>query len=292
MKRTLLLFGLAVSLASSALAQKVDETRSADPRGRIQIENPSGRLTIVGWDRDEIHVTGTLAQGARLDFDITAGQAAIEVDGEGHHHDSSRGSVLEVHVPKASRLDIDGAINTSIDVQGVEGRVSAETVNGNISVVGAATEVDVETVNGQVEVRGGPRRVRAESVNGDVLVEGASGDVEASTVNGALEIRGDSFERVRLEVVNGRVAFEGGLSSSAILEIEGVGGDIDLTVPGDVPADFSISSFNGDIDNAFGQKAERVSRWTEEKELSFSNGGGGAKVEIHTLNGNVRISKK
>jgi DUF4097 and DUF4098 domain-containing protein YvlB len=289
---TLLLTGA----ASIGLAQqRYDETKPAQPDGLVEIESGAGVIRVVGWERNEIQVSAETGRGDDIEFEVHGGRTSIDLENEEHWQGggSHSGATLEVRVPRGSRLEIDGSMNASVSVSGVAGRVSAEALNGDVTLEDVSGEVDAETVNGSVEIQGGAPWVRAESVNGRVVIRGASGAVEASTVNGRLEVTGGArFERARLEVVNGRILFEGELSPKALLEVESVAGDVELSLSSDVAADFRISSFSGEIDNDFGQQAERTSRWTTEKELSFVQGGGGAKVEVHTLSGDIRLRKR
>ena len=155
----------------------------------------------------------------------------------------------------------------------------AETVNGGITVSGATKDVDVQTVNGAVEVSGSGGRVHAESVNGQVTVKDASGEVDASTVNGVLAVIGGSFERARLETVSGELRFEGSLVKNATLDAETVSGGVDMALPAGISADFSITTFSGSVDNELGPPAQKSSKWTPEKELSFSTGTGRGQGE-------------
>jgi DUF4097 and DUF4098 domain-containing protein YvlB len=67
---------------------------------------------------------------------------------------------------------------------------------------------------------------------------------------------------------------------------------VELALPANVSADFSISSFSGEIENELGPPARKASRWTSEKELSFTTGSGGAKVTVETLSGDIRLRKR
>lgn len=278
--------------ASNALAWaggRVEERRPAAPDGIVKIENASGSIKVVGWDREEIEVTGTLGRGAEgLAFEVHGRRARIEVDTRGNPHGVH--SELEIRVPARSRLDVE-SFSAPISVSAVKGHVKAESVNGSITVAGGS-EADVSTVNGEVEVSCPCTRVRAETVNGGVTIRGASGDVEASTVNGTLVVEGGSFERAQLETVNGGIRFQGDLDAKATLDIESVGGSVELVLPAKVSADFTLSTFSGDIVNDLGPAAHRTSRWTSEKELSFSTGSGAAKVTVTTLSGDIRLRKR
>jgi DUF4097 and DUF4098 domain-containing protein YvlB len=281
---------LLVAPALGAGGERVDVRRAAAPDGVVVVDGAGGALRIVGWDKPEVHVTGTLGEGAEgLDLGGTAKRIRIDVETEGNPH--SVRSDLEIRVPAGSRIEVD-AMSADITVQDVTGTVAAETVAGSIAVTGTAREVTLESVNGGVEVACACTRAHVESVNGPVSVKGARGEVEASTVNGALTVTGGSFERARLETVNGRILFEGELATHASLEVESVGGSVELRLPAGTDADFTLSTFSGSIRNAWGSEGTRTSKFTREQEQSFTAGSGGATVTIQTLSGDVVLTKR
>jgi DUF4097 and DUF4098 domain-containing protein YvlB len=122
-----------------------------------------------------------------------------------------------------------------------------------------------------------------------VWVSGFAGELEAESVSGDVTIEDGSFERVYFETVNGDLNFSGRLLSGGRIGAESVNGDVELDFDGDVSASFDIETFNGDIDNCFGPKPERTSRYAPGLELSFSEGDGDGRVVIETLNGAVSI---
>jgi DUF4097 and DUF4098 domain-containing protein YvlB len=290
MKRVfvLLILGLAAAPATAQMA--VDQRRTAEPDGLVEIDNPAGSIHVVGWDKNEVVVTGTLGRhAAGLEFQGGAHRTTISVETEGNPHGVK--SDLNIQVPAGSRLEIEGFAAT-IRIEGVNGPVKAETVNGTIVMTGGSKEVELQSVNGSVEVTSPATRVHAEAVNGSVTVRDASGEVDASTVNGTLTVMGGTFTRAQLETVSGQIVFTGALGKGATLSAETVSGSVDLSLPASVSADFSISSFSGDIENELGPPPKKASRWTSEKELSFTSGSGGAKVSVETLSGSIRLRKR
>jgi DUF4097 and DUF4098 domain-containing protein YvlB len=189
------------------------------------------------------------------------------------------------------------SFQATVDVEGVTGSVKAESVNSAITVTGAADEVRLESVNGGVSVRGRSARQHVESTNGPVDVTDPGADLEAGTVNGPLKVLGSAgLAHGRLESVNGRVTFEGRLASRGTLDVENVGGGVDLAITG--PADYHISTFNGAIVNEVGPPAQKAHDEDDDEdgpgpghELTFSVGTGGGRVSVSTLNGRVRILK-
>jgi len=140
-------------------------------------------------------------------------------------------------------------------------------------IVPANTRLDsVETVNGGVNISGVNGKVVAESVNGELDVRGLAGDVDLSTVNGSVEASFDRLgeqQRVKVETVNGRVT---------------------LYLPADADAEISADTLNGGINaNDFGLKTDKGFVGSD---LNGKVGNGGARVNIDTVNGAIKIRKK
>jgi len=291
MKRAALVLATVLAGPAWAFAQTpVDKTRPAAADGKVSIENMSGSVKVTGWDRAEVQVKGTVGSGGELSFDGSEKQTTIEVEAE-HGNPMGIKSDLEVFVPAGSSVSIEG-FQATISVAGVTGSVSAETVNGSITQTGAARGVELQSVNGAIELTKASGRLKAEAVNGTVTIRDASGELEASTVNGQLLVTGGSFERAALESVSGSVRFEAGISARATLSAQSVSGSVDLFLPAALGAEFTVSTFSGAITNELGPAAEKTSRWTPEKELSFTTGAGGARITVETLSGAINIHKK
>jgi DUF4097 and DUF4098 domain-containing protein YvlB len=255
----------------------------------VSIENMAGSVKLVGWDKAEVQVRGSVGDGGQLSFDGSGKRTHIEIEAD--YNPMGIKSDLEVFVPAGSSVAIEG-FQATISVTGVTGSVTAETVNGSITQAGAAKHVELQSVNGDIEVTKAAGRVKAEAVNGAVTVRDASGELEASTVHGKLHVLGGSFERAGLESVAGPVRFEAALSARAALSIETVSGSVELLLPGSIGAEFQVSSFSGRITNELGPPAEKHSKWTPETELRFTTGSGGARITVETLSGAIGIRKR
>jgi DUF4097 and DUF4098 domain-containing protein YvlB len=290
MKRMTLVLAAALAFPVALVAQtNVDQKRPAAPDANVSIENFAGSVKVTGWAKAEVAVKGTVGAGAELRLDGTDKEVSVEV--EAHGNPMGIKSDIEVFVPAASRVSIEG-FSASISVSDVSGTVSAETVNGSITQTGPAKEVQLQSVNGAVETTGPSGRIQAEAVNGPVTVRDAKGELEASTVNGKLTVSGGSFDRAHLETVAGAVRFEGSLTPKATLGVETVSGLAELFFPAGFAADFTITTFSGSIANELGPEAEKKGGFAPGSELRFTSAGGGARVNVETLSGAVQIRKK
>jgi len=290
MSRAALVLATVLAVPGWASAQTtVDQKRPAAHDGTVSIENMAGTIKVTGWDRAEVQVKGTIGAGGELSFEGTGKSVHIEIEAD--HNPMGIRSDLDIYVPAASAVEIEG-FQATITAIGVTGSVKAETVNGSITQSGAAKDVELQSVNGNVDVTKANGRVKAESVNGSVVLHDASGELEASTVHGKLHVIGGSWQRAEMESVAGTVRFEAAITPRATLSIETVSGAVQLLLPAGVGAEFAVSSFSGQISNELGPAAQKSGKWTPQAELNFTTGSGGARVTVETLSGAIEIRKR
>ena len=271
----------------------VDRTLEAAATATIEIENTSGEVTIRGWDREEVSVTGWLekdveelvVEGSRNSIVIE-----VEIPDRGGWRNREIDADLEIMVPKRARLDVE-TVSASIDVEEFDGRLDAESVSGSIEVSGALTQADLETVSGSIRLSSNNTRSSAESVSGSIRLKGVSGRVEGSTVSGRVEVQAGEIDRGDFESVSGSVSVECNLSREARLEAGSHSGNVTVILPANVSASFEATTFSGSIDNEFGPEAARTSKWVPSKSLEFTTGNGDAEVMLETFSGNLRIEK-
>ena len=283
---------LACLLSVTAFAEEVDRTVDASADGHVDISNISGSVTVAGWSRDAVEVTGTLGRNVEkliLERDGDKVFIKVKVPRKG-----GRGidSDLRISVPQNSSIDV-GTVSADIDVTDVTGEQGLHTVSGNVNTEHTGAEITAESVSGDVEVAGNNAdgEVSASTVSGNVTLFRVSGTVETGSVSGDVIVDEGSFTRATLETVTGEILFKAELREGGKLAVDTVNGDVDVDFVGDVSATFNIDTFNGGIRNCFGPKAERTSKYAPGWELEFEEGGGKGRVIISTLNGDVSICK-
>ena len=293
MKKTIIVTSLACLLTATAFAEEVDRTIDASSDGHVDVSNISGSVTVHGWTRDSVEVTGTLGRNVEeliLERDGDKVLIKVKVPRRG-----GRGieSDLRISVPQNSSLDV-GAVSADIDVSDITGEQSLHTVSGDVTSEYAGADMTAESVSGDVEISGNNAdgEVSASTVSGDVTLFRVSGKVEAESVSGDVIVDEGSFDRAELGTVNGEVIFQGELRDDGKLSVETINGSVEIDFIGDVSARFSVDTFNGGINNCFGPKAERTSKYAPGWELEFSEGDGSGRVDVSTMNGRVSICKK
>ncbi len=170
MKRLgLAVMALAAVAFPAAAQQKLDERRPASKDGVVEIDNVSGSVTVTGWDRDEVAVTGTLGRGSeRLEFTGGSGRTEVRVVLP-HFARHVDGSDLEIKVPGGSRVEVN-TVSAEIGVDLVAGPVRLESVSGRVKLGGSPREFEAKTVSGDIEITAAAAPGRASSVSGTIAL--------------------------------------------------------------------------------------------------------------------------
>jgi len=151
-----------------------------------------------------------------------------------------------------------------------------------------------------------PRRtsVKASLVNGgDVEIDGVTGEHELSNVNGDVIATNISGSAV-INSNNGDVqASFAQVDASKPMSFTSFNGDVDISLPASLAADFIVASQQGDVYTDFDVVSldDQVSgessgggrpRWRMQRTTSYSIGGGGTDIQFRTFNGDIMIRKR
>jgi len=279
-------------ISTVALAEDVNKRIDAAPDGVVSVSNIAGSIEIAGWSRNEVEVTGTLGKNVEeLIFERDGDEVEITVRAPRRHgHNIS--SKLFIKIPENSSIEVVG-VSADIDIQDVFGEQRLQSVSGDIESEVRESDVEMETVSGDVSAQGDDVAGHCElsSVSGDVDAQHLAGEVAASSVSGDVTLVNSSFERVRLETVNGDIIFESELVDDGSFNLETINGDLEIEFNDSISARFDIETFNGDINNCFGPEPVRTSKYAPGTELKFTEGDGDGRVTIKTLNGDLRLCK-
>lgn len=278
----LLVLSLFLAAPSAFGQQRLNERRPAAADGTIKITSALGSVRVLGWDRDTVAITGSLAASAEgLDFSTSDRETRIRVR-QRESAGALESSQLVVNVPRRSHV----AVRTSaadIEIRDVDGALDLESVSGNLRVSGHPRMVYAESAGGDVMVDAATKVIRAKSVNGDVTVSRALGYLEVSTVSGSARVQGRNVWEGEITSVSGDIHYAGDFDSGGSFYIESHSGAVELLLPAAVAADFDITTLRGgSLENDFAPADQR----------SFSTGGGGARVRIKSFKGAVTLRRQ
>ncbi len=292
MKLLILLLG-SFAFTTATASEDIDERQDADPNGDVEVSNISGEVHITGWDEDAIEITGELGSGVdRLDFIRDGKHTTIKVVYEKGRH-SRQSTDLYIKVPEASDLGVN-TVSADIEVGGVHGMQRLRSVSGDITSQIFEDDFEAKTVSGDLAVVGQNARtlLTLTTVSGDAEIADVSGEVEVTTVSGEIDIKAGVLSRARLKATNGELSIEGALEAGGRYDLSVVNGEVDVMLDDDANLDVDVETFNGDIDNCFGEKSARKSEYGPGRFLRFSRGDADRTVRIRAFNGDVDICSR
>lgn len=132
----------------------------------------------------------------------------------------------------------------------------------------------------------------------DVEVANFSGELEIQTLNDGVQLT-DITGPVVLDLVNGNINLVfSSVNQDSPMSIKTVNGDIDISFPAGSKASLALSSLHGDIYTDLDIKTNRDKKENGMRYIGGMNnisgtlGGGGVKMNITTINGNIYLRSK
>lgn len=251
----------------------------------VKIWIPAGSIRLIGWDRDSLHVEGTIGKGETFYFGGAGSGAKFGVD-EAPAGRVTQPARLTVYLPRGARVNV-RTVTASTEASDVSGWFN--TVSGGITVSGTAQEVQAEAIDGSISVTVTSPFVRARTGSGTLTVGGQIEDLVGSTVSGPLTITAAGLARGRFESVTGAIVIAAPIDRAASIDIDNHNGPVELRLPSTVAADFDLTSVAGSITNYFDKRPPTTGRQGRGQELSFFTDPKGARIVVRTFKGTITL---
>lgn len=278
---------LSAGVPTQGVAQSaIDTLLAVSGETRLEIHNLRGDVTIRTWERNAVRLEG---QGeAGRDMRIAPGGRVLQIHGLGWERGKQgRSGSYAFTVPTGMDLTIHG-MDTDVSIHGTRGRIEVGTIQGDIKVRGGRTLVHLQSVQGSVDLSGARGRIEAQSVNQPVRVTDVSGDLELTSVNGGVMMTAVDSRSVQATTVNGPVHYRGTIHADGSYSLSTHNGEIDLAVPEGTDASVDVSTFNGQLEAGFPISITEAQRG---KQFRFTLGSGGARIELQSFNGTIRLQR-
>lgn len=203
----------------------------------------------------DTEVSTTVASGSQTVRDV---RGPVKMD-------SASGSIRVDRIERMTQLM---TMSGSIDASNIADSIRASSASGSVTVSDIKGDVRINALSGTTQVIKPGGRVEADSASGSVQVQGATRDVKARAASGSVEVQGSP-------------------SSNSFWDLTTVSGVVQLGIPTDASFHLSAEAVSGQI------KAD-VPIIVEEQDkhsLRARVGNGGARVEVHTVSGEIRVRK-
>ena len=287
-----LMFALGLALGAGAV-QATDDDRPVDERrplkadARVEVSNVAGQITVETWDKNELHLTGSLSEQVEK-LEITGDASRLKIDVKLPRRSRNvDDTILHLKVPAGIALEAEG-VSADVTVRGIKGDVEAASVSGDVELVVGSKNIEAQSVSGDVTIDAPSAIVtRVESVSGDVTVRGVKGEVRGETVSGDIEVMAHTANRIELQSVSGSLELDGELAADADVEGKTMSGDIRLTLPRLPEASIELQTYSGEVEG--GDALTQAGGGSREEKEYWRKGSGSGRVRLHSFSGDIDL---
>ena len=271
------------TLATLALQQQTDTTIPVRAGARLEVSNFGGDITVKTWSRSAVRITADYSSRDRITIEATDQVVRVKSQGQ---RGPSRVVEYDITVPTWMGLALSG-VYTDISVDGAQGEVTAETVEGSVKVSGGAGTVSLKSVQGDVTLEKARGRIDLSSVNEGITATAVSGDIAAETVNGDITLTQIESANTEANTINGDITYDGTIQDGGRYRFATHDGDLRVSVPEKANVAVSVSTFNGDFNPCF---PVQLTGKTKHR-FTFTIGAGSARLELESFSGDIKICR-
>ena len=273
------------ALMALSLVQQTDTVIALNGATRLDIENSGGRISVTTWNRQEIRIQAEHSRRSVIEIRRRR-SGVISLEAESVRGGFSTIVDFELTVPASLDLSFEGW-STDVTIEGSDGQIDVETVQGDITILGGRGSITAETVMGEIHIEGANGVIEANSIAEDVRISNSSGEVYVETVGGSIILEGLSASIVEAGSVGGRVSFDGAVMDGGEYFFISHGGTVSITIPEASNASVTFASLHGSISSDFPGTPELESGTRN----TFTIGSGGADIEAETFGGRIVLRR-
>jgi DUF4097 and DUF4098 domain-containing protein YvlB len=274
------------ALMAVSMAPQTDTVFPLDGATLLAAEADGGTITITGWDRDEVRVQATHSSRTFVRVRRTRG-GTISID-----TDANRGPAgiaeFTISVPRGLALNLEG-MYTDIVVEGSNGTIEAETIEGDVTIRGGRGVVNASSATGEILIEGAEGQIEAETAAGDIRLLNVGGSAVAESAGGDITFENGRATAVDAGSTGGRLRYQGTFDPAGRYFFGSHGGSITLVVPEGVSATFNLATIHGSVTTNLNGTLERLEQGQRN---TLTIGGGGALVEAETFGGRIAVVRQ
>lgn len=279
-------------------ARKIFDSEAA----HVTVSGSSVLVKSEGNSSGRMNLSVTVPKSARVVVNASRGDVTAAGLGAGANVTAGHG---DIHLNT-----IDGSVQVHFSTD--KGDFSAHQINGDITADGRCNDLTLSEVKGQIALNGDIfGEAHMENLSGPIHLHTSVTDLQMGELPGDMTLNDDDLRvteakgAVRVithsknvdlgqiygdtyvEDRDGNISIEpAGVYSVEAKNMSGKG-DLDVTLPPNASASVSLHTHNGDIFSDYPSPSVEG----ESKSVTFQIGGGGAKINLTTDVGDVRIKK-
>jgi len=275
-----LALGAGVARAQSTL----DTTIAVRSGTRLSVHNYNGEVTIRGWNRSQIRITGEYDRG-RPEIEVTGSSVTLRTT----HRRGNDDVELSISVPQNTAIEVNG-MSVDVTIADVCGEVEVGTLNGDVNVR-CASDARINSVSGDValdDVRG---NADVNATSGSIEVRGVRGIASLHAVSGDIAMSGIEGTQVEAETVSGEVDYAGPILDNGRYRFASHSGDVTVRVSGALNATVETETFSGEFASDWPFQIGGPEGATISKNMSFRLGNGRARLRLASFSGTISLRR-
>ncbi len=276
----------AMLVALGGASQRQTDTTFAVPAGAsLSVNNFGGGITVHGWTENRVKVHAETGRRGRIEVSLVGNTVVLKASSR-----EGAPSVIDfdVTVPQSMALTLSGNY-ADINVDGVQGSINAETVNGEINVRGGKGNITLHSIQGSVTLADASGRIEVNSVNENIELTNVSGEIKVETTNGEIVLTGIQSASVDAGTINGDVLYLGTVTDGGSYSFGSHNGDITVSIPERANVTITAATANGDIDPSF--PLPMPPGPTGKHRKTFKIGSGSARMELESFQGDIELRR-
>lgn len=277
-----MLFSMMALLAATQGGFQTDTTFAVPQGARLQVETQGGDITVRAWDRNQVRVQASHSRRTRVNVQVSGAVVILEAEAD-------RGPANMVDytltVPAWMAINLEGMYST-IDVTGVRGAVSAETLEGDITVKGPAESMKLESVQGRIIAEGARGPATLTTVSEGIEAADMQGDLIAETVSGSIILRQINAKVVEAETVSGTIVLDGRIIDGGSYTLLTHSGGVMVTVAEGSNVNIATATGSGSVRATFPLPATET---RSRRRQSYRLGSGSATLDIEAFSGSILL---
>lgn len=188
-----------------------------------------------------------------------------------------------VQAPRKCSLKINGVSSETL-AEGFAGEFSFQSVSGEMTLRSLSGPVKVNTVSGEVELAELTGELHLTTVSGKVSGRRVTGPVHLNTVSGRVALDESSLSSVDATTVSGRMEYQTAFGEGPY-RFNSVSGDVELSVPPETRCSAELHAISGKLFTKL--PATSIVRQNGNQTAEIQ--GGGVKVHLHSVSGNLSL---
>jgi hypothetical protein len=274
--QTLSLAGCLLLGAAIASAQAIKKSYPTSSNPSFLLHTHNGKISISGWDQNEIEIQGDPATDA-MEVIIMGGEQKVSVQ---THPKRERLS------PQESRIDFKIGVprQATVRVESERGEILVENLDGSVTIEGISTPVTLSKIRGHITAR---------TVDGSIVIQSSEGNINADSISGDLKFVQVNGSEIVGNTNSGTIRYEGDFGDGGTYVLNNYNSSIDILPSTKASFDLTARAILGFIESNLSFRPtplpNSLRSYSPKNYLQGRFNSGDSTVRVTSYSGTIRV---